>query len=58
MTKRGRPIQGAERKRRHHVVIEPRLAEKLRDIGGGNLSAGIARASAGLPELPVKLPRQ
>lgn len=41
----GRPIQGHEAKRRFQVLLEPRIAEKLRHAGGGNLSRGIAQAA-------------
>jgi hypothetical protein len=40
----GRPIQGRETKRRYQVMLEPRVAEKLRNLADGNLSAGIAKA--------------
>lgn len=42
----GRPILGAERRKRYQVVLEPPVAEKLRKYGGGNLSAGIVKAAA------------
>jgi hypothetical protein len=41
----GRPIQGREAKRRYQVMLEPRVAEKLRKAGKDNLSAGIAKAA-------------
>lgn len=41
----GRPIQGQEAKRRYQVLLEPRIAEKLRQAAGGNLSRGIALAA-------------
>ena len=43
--KGGRPILGKEAKQRYQVMLEPRTAEKLRKVGGGNLSAGIAHAA-------------
>jgi hypothetical protein len=43
--KRGRPITGAERKRKLTVMIEPSVAQQLRRLGGDNLSRGIARAA-------------
>jgi len=42
----GRPIQGREAKRRYQVLIEPRIAEQLRQAGDGSLSRGIAHAAA------------
>lgn len=44
--KPGRPLLGKEAKRRYQVMLEPRTAESLRKLGGGNLSAGIAHAAA------------
>gem|GEM_PF-5430929 len=44
---RGRPIEGREAKRRYQVLLEPRIAEKLRRTGDGNLSRGIARVADG-----------
>jgi hypothetical protein len=44
-SKGGRPIVGKEAKKRYQVMLEPRTAEKLRKVGKGNLSAGIAAAS-------------
>jgi hypothetical protein len=41
----GRPITGMEPKRRYQVMIEPRIAEKLRKLGGNNLSRGIELAA-------------
>lgn len=41
----GRPITGQERKRRYQVMLEPRLADRLRILGEGNLSRGIALAA-------------
>lgn len=43
--RRGRPIEGREAKRRYQILLEPRIAEKLRQAGGGNLSRGIAQAA-------------
>jgi hypothetical protein len=40
----GRPKQGREVKRRYQVMLEPRIAERLRKLGKGNLSRGIAEA--------------
>jgi hypothetical protein len=47
MTKRkaGRPTEGAEVKKRYNVVLEPPVAERLRDYGKNNLSRGIALAA-------------
>jgi hypothetical protein len=45
-TKAGRPIQGAQRKAPFTVMIEPAIAEQLRELGGANLSRGIALAAA------------
>jgi hypothetical protein len=42
---RGRPIQGAERKQKFLVTLEPTVAALLRDLGGANLSHGIALAA-------------
>lgn len=41
----GRPLLGSEAKQRYQVMLEPAVAEKLRKIGGDNLSAGIAKAA-------------
>lgn len=41
----GRPIEGKEAKKRYQVMLEPRTAERLRKLGQGNLSAGIAKAA-------------
>lgn len=41
----GRPRLGVETRKRYQVVLEPRVAERLREYGEGNLSAGIARAA-------------
>src|ERR1700681_219870 len=46
---RGRPVTGAEAKVRYQVVLEPRTAEKLRQLGGDNLSRGIALAAQNIP---------
>jgi hypothetical protein len=43
---RGRPVQGAERKQKFVVTLEPTVAARLRDLGGANLSRGIALAAA------------
>jgi hypothetical protein len=43
---RGRPVQGAERKQKFLVTLEPTVAAMLRDLGGANLSRGIALAAA------------
>lgn len=42
--KRGRPRVGAEVKKRYSAMLEPSVAEAARRYGGGNLSAGIAKA--------------
>lgn len=42
----GRPLLGAEPRKRYQVVLEPPVAEKLRKYGDGNLSAGIVKAAA------------
>lgn len=41
----GRPVMGSEAKKRYQVMLEPSIADKLREIGDDNLSAGIARAA-------------
>ena len=41
----GRPIEGREAKARYQVMLEPRVADKLRKAAAGNLSAGIAKAA-------------
>lgn len=46
--KGGRPIVGKEAKQRYQVMLEPRTAEKLRKVGKGNLSAGIAHAATAI----------
>jgi hypothetical protein len=51
--KRGRPVVGPEPKQRYQVMLEPRIAEKLRRLGGDNLSHGIAIAAERIKE-PVK----
>ena len=43
---RGRPVQGAERKEKFVVTLEPTVAARLRNLGGANLSRGIALAAA------------
>jgi len=48
-TNRGRPVTGAEAKVRYQVVLEPQTAEKLRQLGGDNLSRGIALAARSIP---------
>lgn len=45
-SRRGRPLKGREAKARYQVMLEPAVAEKLRRLGNGNLSAGIAHAAA------------
>jgi hypothetical protein len=48
-TKRaGRPIAGAQRKAPFTVMIEPAIAQRLRKLGGNNLSRGIALAAESL----------
>jgi hypothetical protein len=42
----GRPLLGAERKQRFMVMLEPSLAVRLRELGGENLSRGIALVAA------------
>lgn len=44
MSPGGRPKLGKEVKRRYQVMLEPKVAEKLRKMGKGNLSRGIAIA--------------
>ena len=46
---RGRPVTGAEAKVRYQVVLEPQTAERLRQLGGDNLSRGIALAAQSIP---------
>lgn len=43
--KGGRPTLGAERKKVYTVMIEPAVADRLRKLGGDNLSRGIALAA-------------
>lgn len=43
--RKGRPIAGKQRKDRHQVMLEPWLADLLRDLGDGNLSFGIQALS-------------
>lgn len=40
----GRPLIGASRKKRYQIMLDEAVAERLRTLGEGNLSAGIARA--------------
>lgn len=42
----GRPVRGAEPVQSYHIKLEPAVAERAREIGGGNLSGGLARAVA------------
>jgi hypothetical protein len=42
----GRPVEGQERRQRYNVMLEPRLKIRAEEIGGGNFSAGVARAIA------------
>lgn len=42
--KGGRPLLGAEPKQRYQVMLEPKIAAKLRKLGGNNLSRGIVVA--------------
>lgn len=41
----GRPVMGDEAKKRYNVMLQPRVAERLRRIGDDNLSAGIEKAA-------------
>lgn len=41
----GRPPLGKEVKQRYQVVLEPSVAEYLRNLGGDNLSRGISIAT-------------
>jgi hypothetical protein len=41
----GRPIKGLESKSRYQILMQPHLAEKLRKLGGNNLSRGIELAA-------------
>lgn len=43
--KGGRPLLGAEARKRYQVMLEPATAEKLRAYGENNLSRGIAKAA-------------
>lgn len=43
---RGRPIMGTQKRVRYLVTLEPSVAQRLREYGLGNLSAGITRAAA------------
>ena len=40
----GRPLLGREKRRRYVVTLEPATAETARQIGAGNLSAGLTAA--------------
>lgn len=40
----GRPLMGREKRRRYVVTLEPATAETARQIGAGNLSAGLTAA--------------
>lgn len=42
----GRPLLGQERMREYRVTLPPLVAARLRELGDGNLSAGIRRALA------------
>lgn len=44
--KGGRPLLGAEPRKRYQVMLEPKVAERLRKLGDGNLSAGIVLAAS------------
>jgi hypothetical protein len=46
--KMGRPLLGKQAKQRHTVMIEPEVAAMLKQLGGENLSRGIALAAAAL----------
>lgn len=39
--KRGQPLHGAQPKIRTNVMLDPDVAARLRELGGGNLSRGI-----------------
>lgn len=45
MSPGGRPRIGKEVKARYQVMLEPRVAARLRKLGKGNLSRGIAEAA-------------
>lgn len=49
-SKLGRPVAGGERKERYQVMLEPAVAERLRRLGDGNLSRGVALAVQKLKE--------
>jgi hypothetical protein len=40
--KRGRPIQGQQKKQRYQIMLAPSVANEIRAFGGYNLSRGIA----------------
>lgn len=44
--KPGRPKTGRELRERYTTTLRPSVAELLRALGDGNLSAGIERAAA------------
>lgn len=46
--KPGRPRMGAAAKVRINVMLDPRVAARLRSLGGGNLSCGIELAALSL----------
>lgn len=54
----GRPLLGAEPRKRYLVTLEPSTAEAARRLGGGNLSGGIAiavsRADTGSAPAPAR----
>ena len=45
MSPGGRPKQGREVKQRYQVMLEPRVAAKLKKLGKNNMSQGIAIAA-------------
>lgn len=51
--KQGRPVSGTEPKRRYQVTLRPRIADKLRDFGGDNLSRGIELAARNMKAKPT-----
>lgn len=44
MTKLNRPMIGKAPTQRYNVSLPPEIAQKLRKLGGNNLSAGIREA--------------
>ena len=48
--RRGRPLKGAEKRKRYQITLPKRTAELLRLLGDGNLSEGIVELGRRLSE--------